>query len=165
MEFATLWRANQAAKILGVSGTIPSSARLATPGFPRAGISYISYDGNFEGHFNRVYLVTEAANRIVALQFVDEHPNDSGCPSNGKNWKTYNFINSRMRASDLAHADDESSKNGDVIEITTRFCQFQKRLRRSESRWQEKENTKLLIPVPFARIILHCTQIGLGKSF
>jgi hypothetical protein len=48
---------------------------------------------------------------------------------------------------------DESAREGDIIHIETRMCE----------RNQEMENTKLLVPIPFARIILHCTQIGLSK--
>jgi len=141
---------DQAASILGVRGSIPSSERLATPGFPRNACNYIAYDGNFEGHFNRLYLVTDAANKVVCVQLVDEHPHTAG--PQGGNWNTYNFINTRLRASPAVHVADESRREGDVIRIETRMWQ----------RNQEMEKTKLSIPIPFARIILHCTQIGLS---
>ena len=69
---------NEAARVLGVRGSIPSRVSLATPGFPRNTMFYVAYDGNFEGHFNRLYLVTDAANKIVSVQLVDEHPK-GGC--------------------------------------------------------------------------------------
>jgi hypothetical protein len=62
-----LMDSNEAARVLGVRGSIPSSVRLATPGFPRDTLSYIAYDVNFEGHFNRLYLVTDAANKVVSI--------------------------------------------------------------------------------------------------
>jgi hypothetical protein len=31
-------------------------------------------------------------------------------------------------------------------------------------RYEEQENSKLFIPIPFARIILHCAQAGLSKA-
>jgi hypothetical protein len=160
-----LMEANEAANILRVSHSLPSRVRLATPGFPRQGMYYDAYDGSFEGHFNRLYLVTDAANRVVALQFVDEHPRgwESLSPFDQQNWSTYNFINSRTRSSDLVRIDDESKRHGDVIEITTRMFEPERLRRRVASRYRELENTKLLIPVPFARIILHCAQIGLSK--
>ena len=157
-----LMEASEAANILGISHNLPSRVRLATPGFPRQGMYYDAYDGSFEGPFNRLYLVTDAANRVVALQLVDEHPREGSSPT-GTNWNTYNFINSRMRASALVRVDDESRRQADVIEITTHMYQPEKLGRRGASRYREVENTKLLIPVPFARIILHCAQIGLSK--
>jgi hypothetical protein len=158
-----LMDSNQAASVLGVGGRIPSSVKLATPGFPRNSLSYIAYDGNFEGHFNRLYLVTDAANQVVCVQLVDEkHPRPGDAPEG--NWITYNFINTRLRASPCVHVVDESRQEGGVIQIETRMYEPRKIDRRGRcTDYQEVENTKLLIPVPFARIILHCTQIGLSK--
>ena len=146
-----LMDSDEAARVLGVRGRIPSTARLATPGFPRNTLSYIAYDGNFEEHFNRVYLVTDAANKVVCVQLVDEHPRSGGTP--GGNWNTYNFINTRLRARPSVAVADESKREGEMIHIETRMGE----------RGKEMENTKLLIPIPFARIILHCVQIGLTK--
>lgn len=146
-----LMDSDEAARVLRVRGRIPSTARLATPGFPRNTLSYIAYDGNFEDHFNRVYLVTDAANKIVCVQLVDEHPRSGSTP--GGNWNTYNFINTRLRASPSVRVADESMPEGDIIHIETRMGE----------RGKVMEHTKLLIPIPFARIILHCVQIGLTK--
>lgn len=157
-----LMDSDEAARVLGVRWRIPSTARLAAPGFPRNTLSYIAYDGNFEEHFNRVYLVTDAANKVVCVQLVDEHPRSGGTP--GGNWNTYNFINTRLRASPLVHVVDESRRQDDVIQIETRMYEPRKVDRRGRGTdYQEMENTKLLIPIPFARIILHCIQIGLTK--
>ena len=153
---------NEAARVLGVRGSIPSRVSLATPGFPRNTMFYVAYDGNFEGHFNRLYLVTDAANKIVSVQLVDEHPKGGCTGTSAGNWITYNFINTRLRASSLVHVMDESARDGDVIRIETRICEPKKTGRKSSS-YEEVENTKLLIPIPFGQVILHCTQIGLSK--
>jgi len=148
-----LMDAREAADVLGLHG-IPSRVQLATPGFPRSSMYYLAYDGSFEGHFNRIYLVTDAANQVTAVQLVDERPR-SGChfPRN-ENWTTYNFINTRLRASKALRAHDESKREGDRIRIETSLCQQNRR------EWTEIENTKLLLPVPFAQIVLHCIQTG-----
>jgi len=78
------------------------------------------------------------------------------------NWNTYNFINTRLRASPLVHVVDESRQEGDVIQIETRMYE-PKRLGGKSAAYQQMENTKLLIPIPFARIILHCAQIGQSR--
>ena len=153
---------NEAASVLGVRVNIASRVSLATPGLPRNTMFYIGYDGNFEGHFNRLYLVTDAANKVVSIQLVDEHPKGGCTGASTGNWSTYNFINTRLRASSLVRVADESKREGDVIRIETRMCE-PKKIGRKASAYEEMENTKLLIPVPFARIILHCTHIGLSK--
>jgi hypothetical protein len=163
-----LMDSEQAATVLGLRRSIPSRAQLATPGFPRSSIYYTGYDGAFEGHFNRLYLVTDGANKVVCVQLVDEHPKsswESECGSKSATWSTYNFINTRLRASDAVRVDAGSNREGDAIRIETHMYQLvHTRLgRRNVSRCQEMENTKLLVPIPFARIILHCAQTGLSK--
>jgi hypothetical protein len=156
-----LMDSDEAAGILGVRGHIPSRVRVATPGFPRNTLSYTAYDGNFEGHFNRLYVVTDTANQVVCVQLVDEHPRPGDAQGS---WNTYNFINTRLRASPCVHVVDESTPQGDVMQVETRMYEPRKVDRRGRcTDYQEMESTKLLIPIPFARIILHCTQIGLSR--
>lgn len=160
-----LMDARDAAKALGLATAIESAVKVATPGFPRYGLNYWAYDGNFEGRFNRLYLVTDAANRIACLQLVDEHTKPAPMLLNEwkDDWQTYNFVNTRLRASPLIHIRDESHLHGDIIEIKTVMYQ-----RKTEDprrhQWEQKEETKLLIPVPFARLILHCIQTGTARG-
>jgi hypothetical protein len=147
-----LMDAREAAKALGLSAAISSNTRLATPGFPRDTLTCFAYDGAFEGRYNRLYLVADAGGKIVCLQLVNEHTervrND---PPGG--WDTYNFVNTRLRANPMTRAHDESHRTGDTIHIETHY--YQKEPRRG---WDEREETKLLIPLPFARVILYCIQ-------
>jgi hypothetical protein len=162
-----LMNVDEAAKALGVRHSIASRVKLATSGFPRDSLYYIAYDGAFEGHFNRLYLVTDTANRVVSIQFVDEHPQapvKAGHMGTDK-WNTYNFINARLRATDDVRVAAASKRQGEAITIETKMYQLVRvRLGRfSVNRYEQKESTKLLIPLPLARIILHCTRIGLSK--
>jgi hypothetical protein len=163
-----LMDAEGAATTLGLGHAIPSRVLVATPGFPRNSTYYIGYDGAFEGRFNRLYLVTDIANKLVALQLVDEHPDTSSgtAGSSGRTWNTYNFLNARLRASDAMHVHAASKRDGDTIVIETSMSQSvrQRKGRGSVNRYEEKEHTKLFLPVPFARIILHCIQAGLSKT-
>ena len=164
-----LMDAEKAATILGLPHSAPSRVPVATPGFPKNSLYYIGYDGAFDGHFNRLYLVTDTANKVVAIQLVDEHPKGrwkSAAALAAATWTTYNFINVRMRASDTARVQAVSKRQGNVILIDTQVYQ---RVRsrvgpKNVDRYEEQENAKLFIPIPFARIILHCAQIGLSKS-
>lgn len=154
----------EAAKILNLHG-VPSRVQLATPGFPRSSMYYVAYDGMFEGQFNRLYLVTDGANNVVCIQMVDEHPRSSDSPSEDDTWITYNFINTRLRASAAVRVANKSNRDGEVLRIETRMFQsIRKQLRRSiTTDYELKEKAKLLLPIPFARIVLHCVQNGLSK--
>ena len=164
-----LMDSEQAATILGLAHSVPSRVLVATPGFPKNSLYYIGYDGAFEGRFNRLYLVTDVANKVVAVQLVDEHPKGrwkSAAALAAASWSTYNFINARMRASDTMRVQAVSKRQGNVIPIETQLYQrVRTRVgRKNVDRYEEQENAKLFIPIPFARIILHCAQIGLSKT-
>ena len=164
-----LMDSEQAATVLGLAHSVPSRVPVAAPGFPKNSTYYIGYDGAFEGHFNRLYLVTDTANKVVAIQLVDEHPKGrwkSAAALAAATWSTYNFINARMRASDTARVQAVSKRQGNIIVIDTQVYQrVRTRVgRKNVDRYEEQENAKLFIPIPFARIILHCAKIGLAKT-
>jgi hypothetical protein len=164
-----LMNAEQAATVLGLPHSVPSRVPLAAPGFPKDSLYYIGYDSAFEGHFNRLYLVTDTANKVVAIQLVDEHPKGrwkSAAALAAATWTTYNFINARMRASDTARVQAVSQRQGNIVLIDTQVYQRVRTTvgRTNVDRYEERENAKLFIPIPFARIILHCAQIGLSKT-
>jgi hypothetical protein len=164
-----LMDSEQAATNLGLAHSVASRVPVAAPGFPKSSMYYMGYDGAFEGHFNRIYLVTDTANKVVAIQLVDEHPKGrwkSAAALAAATWSTYNFINARMRASDTARVQAVSKRQGNTIVIDTQgYQRVRTRVGRTNiDRYEEQENAKLLIPIPFARIILHCAKIGLSKT-
>ena len=164
-----LMDSEQAATVLGLAHSVPSRVPVAAPGFPKNSTYYIGYDGAFEGHFNRLYLVTDTANKVVAIQLVDEHPKGrwkSAAALAAATWSTYNFINARMRASDTVRVQAVSKRQGNIILIDTQVYQRVRTRagRKNVDRYEEQENAKLFIPIPFARIILHCAKIGLAKT-
>jgi hypothetical protein len=164
-----LMDSEQAATNLGLAHSVPSRVPVAAPGFPKNSMYYVGYDGAFEGHFNRIYLLSDTANKVVAIQLVDEHPKGrwkSAAALAAATWSTYNFINARMRASDTARVQAVSKREGNIVVIDTQvFQRVRTRVGRTNvDRYEEQENAKLLIPTPFARIILHCAKIGLSKT-
>jgi len=163
-----LMDSEQAAAALGLGHAVSSRAPVATPGFPKNSTYCTGYDGAFEGRFNRLYLVTDAADKLVAVQLVDEHPNSSAASSGstGRIWNTYNFLNGRMRASDAVRVTATSKRQGNAILVETRMSQLVRERKGHDSvtHYQEKEHAKLFLSIPFARIILHCAQAGLSKT-
>src|SRR5207249_7615444 len=148
-----LMDSEQAATNLGLAHSVASRVPVATPGFPKNSLYYIGYDGAFEGHFNRLYLVTDVANKVVAIQLVDEHPKGrwkSAAALAAASWSTYNFINARMRASDNMRVQAVSKRKGNVISIETQLYQrVRTRVgRKNIDRYEAQENAKLFIPIP-----------------
>ena len=47
---------------------------VSTPGFPENSFFYYRYDGVFEEIFNRLLLVVDTHNQVVAVQLVEENP-------------------------------------------------------------------------------------------
>ena len=164
-----LMDSEQAVAALGLAHAVPSRVPLVTPGFPKNSMYYIGYDGAFEGHFNRFYLVTDVARKVVAVQLLDEHPKGkwkSAASLAAASWSTYNFVNARMRASEVMRVQAVAKRQGEVITIETQMYQ---RVRskvghNTIERYEEQENSKLFIPIPFARIILHCARAGISKT-
>ena len=164
-----LMDSEQAVAALALARTLASRVPLATPGFPKNSLYYMAYDGAFEGHFNRLFLVTDVANKIVALQLLDEHPKakwKSATSLAAASWVTYNFVNARIRASDLMRVQAVAKRHSAVITIETHMYQRLRSTvgRKVVERYEEQESSKLFLPVPFARIILHCAQAALSKT-
>ena len=78
------------------SGVSRSRNRVSCPGFPE-GLFYYSYDGTWEGTYNRLYIVADGKDQVVSIQLVDETPGPGHCRELNK-WHTYNFVNYRVKA-------------------------------------------------------------------
>jgi len=80
--------------------TVGTRKRVECPGFPRDSFFYYTYPGDFGEGFNTILLVTDTADRIVAVQLVSERPASSLrlAPQFFNNQsQTYNFIQLRTK--------------------------------------------------------------------
>jgi len=85
---------------LQIKQLIPAKQAVAFPGIP---FYYRIFTNPANDGFNLVYVITDGADRVVALQYVNEAPRDGTWYTTGnenlpQNLLTYNFINSRKRA-------------------------------------------------------------------
>lgn len=85
---------------LQINQMLPAKQAIAFPGIP---FYYRIFTNPARGEFNLVYVITDGADRVVALQYVNETPKENTWLGPGrehvpKNILTYNFINSRKRA-------------------------------------------------------------------
>jgi hypothetical protein len=154
-----------AVQTLGLSHRIRSGERIVAAGFPRNSLSCSTFDGSFEGDFNRLELVTDAADRVVCLQLVNQTPHKDDFGGADK-WMTYNFIRNAMRASDTMRIAADARRNGETITVETRLFQRFGRYKHNKFIFEHaeiKEKNRLFLPLPFARLVLHCVENGLKK--
>lgn len=161
-----LMPAATAAQVLGLSHRVRSGERIVAAGFPRNSLSCSTFDGSFEGQFNRLELVSDAADRVVCLQLVNQTPHRDNGSGDKDRWMTYNFIRNAMRASDTMRVSLNANRNGEVITLETRL--FQRFGRQHGDHFhldhlELKEKNRLILPIQFARLILHCIEGGLRK--
>jgi serine/threonine protein kinase len=82
----------------------PASPRknLSCPGFPRDSLYYYAVEGEFGNGFDKMLLVTDSADRIAAVELVNEHPDESlwlDPAVFSEKWHAYNFVQTRTKGS------------------------------------------------------------------
>lgn len=89
-----------ATKALGLVQKVVPKNKVNCPGFPKDSFFHYAFDGSFEGHFNKLYIVTDKSNQVVAIQLVSESPraDQVAAPFKSSEWHTYNFVNYRTKA-------------------------------------------------------------------
>ena len=153
----------QATKELNLKQSPASKNTVECPGFPRNSLFYIAYDGSFEGHYNRLYIVVDKADQVVAVQLVDETPNQHDA-SNDLNrypplggtgltrgeFHTYNFINSHSKSLNslrITHSVfPENTYQFDTLRIDSQVYEGRKCL----------EAVRLYLPKSLVELILYC---------
>ncbi len=72
------------------------------PGFPKDSFFYYSVEGEFGNGFDKLLLVTDSADRIAAVELVNEHPDESLWLDPGvfsEKWHAYNFVQMQTKGS------------------------------------------------------------------
>lgn len=170
----------EARKKLNLSQKIISKNKVVCPGFPKDSLFHYAFDGNFEGHFNKLYIVTDKADQVVAIQLVSETPkiDSNEAPYKATYWHTYNFVNSRTKASKRLWIDHKqyylernrwteyraTSANrlkSDLNLLRIDSLLFNPDITNSGYRgnnWKALEAVRLYLPRPMMELILQCIQ-------
>ena len=90
--------------VAALDATRESNTRLQveTPGIPERSFYYYTCTGEFEDRFQTVLLVTDAEDRVVAVQFMrDAEDNDRQAfgPYMSQAWRLYDLVQNRQKAS------------------------------------------------------------------
>ena len=143
---------------LNVSGKISTKSLIACPGFPRDSISYHSYDGRFEGHYNRMYIVVDAADQLLSVELVDESPRQEPSMPWDNSWYCYNFVNYRVKSAarlQIAHTVEEVRHDVFRVDSAVRDPGL-----KGQRNWHQRtvEISRWYVPRPFVQLILYCVS-------
>lgn len=139
----------EAKAALKVTRQLASKTKVACAGFPD-GLFYYSVDGQFDGHYNRLYFVTDVADQVACIHLVDEAPKTSSVEAKNLKWHTYNFVNARVKSKRTLLIGHEVTKTTDGISVDSELYDPEKGKVLELSRW--------FAPQPVIAAILHCVN-------
>ena len=135
---------------LPITSTMATSATVATPGFPKGSLSFYVYDARGLGQYNRISLVVDSADQVVAIQTLAETPQKYP-----KDWvggfSCYNFVQHRVRSSgaaDISHVMERAGQGVYSIDSGLRIG------------GSLKEVSRTYVPQPLVDLILHCVTLN-----
>ena len=172
----------EAKKVLSLEQKVVPKNKVICPGFPRDSFFHYSFSGSFEGHFNQMYIVTDKADQVVAIQLVSESPkvDQVDAPSKPTDWHAYNFVNSRTKGTKRLWIDHKpwyEDKTGwheysatnayrqpkgelEVLRIDTVLLDpatGNSSVYRGNG-WKPLEAVRLYLPKPMMELILQCVR-------
>lgn len=100
----------EAKQKLGLTQNIVPKNKVITAGFPKDSLFHYAFDGIFDGGFNKLYIVTDKADQVVAVQLVCESPRRDMLRDiyTAPDWSMYNFINNRRKATTRLWVDHQT---------------------------------------------------------
>lgn len=142
---------SEAIKKLPIASTMATQATVATPGFPRASLVFYSYDTRGMGHYNKLCLIVDRADQVVAVQLLAETPR-AVLPTERSGFTCYNFVQHRIRTSTNStawHTMGRGDSPGQYY-IDSQLV--------SSNRLKEVSRTYLTQPM--VDLILHCVTLN-----
>ena len=182
-EVTFLMPLEQAKKEIGLADKAAAKNKMNCAGFPKDSLFFYSFDGQFEGHFNKLMIVTDKSDQVVAIQLVAESPKTDqiDAPWKGADWHAYNFIESRAKGSSRLWVDHKSffqederwreyrsppkstldQPKGEVGLLRIDSLLMDPNLTNSGARgskWKPLEAVRLYLPRPMIELILQCVK-------
>lgn len=140
----------EAARVLGVP--LGPKRILETPVFPYRSFSYYSLRGDFGGGFDRAYLVTDTANKVVAVQFFTDvaSPSEWSPEAFSAAWRTYDLVLGRTKARRELQIAHRVASRGGLVVIQTELTDLEP-MSRFSGRCEYR--SILYLPQPIANLI------------
>ena len=165
----------EAKKRLKLEGTTGTRSKVSSPGLPADSFWCHTFSGVFEGGYNRLCLITDLADQLVSIQFVEDAPRQKSKEvTDTFGFHTYNFISGRTKGTDdlvIKHDVVEGPPGVVVVESvlvnprTSDSAPSGKSSSRSTSGKARKpsvgevmEMSRWLVPAPVVPLILRCAE-------
>ena len=128
---------------------------LNCPGFPKDSFYYYSTEGEFGNGFDKLLLVTDSADRIAAVELVNEHPDESlwlDPAVFSEQWHAYNFVQMQTKGS-------AKWRIGHRVETVNQVVRIDSELVANDEYGyfglgDSKERVSLYLPQPLVNLIL-----------
>ena len=125
------------------------------PGFPKDSLYFYSLEGEFGNGFDKLLLVTDSADRVVSVELVNEHPDESlwlDPAVFAEKWHTYNFVQTQTKGS-------TKWRVGHRVEASNRIVRIDSELVANDEYGyfglgDSKERVSLYLPQPLVNLIL-----------
>jgi len=125
---------------------VRSKSMLGCPGWPASSFCYYSFDGLFEGHYNRLLMVVDARDKVVAVELVDETPHDAKQYTQDAKWHAYDFVQTQTKLDATCRIAQwvQGSKKDDLVTVASQF--YGRKL---------QEDVLLFLPRPMVNLLLY----------
>lgn len=156
-EVTYLMPVKEATKQLGLTSN-RSKVAVGCPGWPASSFSFFSFDGVFEGHYNRLLMVVDRADRVVAVQLVDEAPKYNRRYRVDPKWHTYDFVQTQSRGDSTCRIAVYAIqlKDSKIFQIVSQF--YGKSTSNHSASMILQEDVALFLPRPMVSLLLYCLQ-------
>jgi len=156
---------NDAMTVFGLKQLVNAKSGVVCPGFPNESLSSFMFNGKFEDGFDTLYLVTDLANQVVAVEFanVSVQKTKTSTPFMKKEWVTFDFVNSRIKGQTDSRVRHGSTRTESTLcidsvfvnptQVNSGFREF----RNFNNGFSDKDMhpTRLYLPRPLAELILY----------
>lgn len=128
---------------------------LNCPGFPKDSLYYYTVESEFDNGFNKLLLITDNADRIAAVELVNEHPDESlwlDPSAFSEKWHAYNFAQTQTKWG-------AKWRVGHRVETVNRIVRIDSELVANDEYGyfglgDSKERVSLYLPQPLVNLIL-----------
>jgi serine/threonine protein kinase len=161
-QISYLMPVTEAAKTLNLA--LPPRKNLGSPGFPKDSLFFYVVAMNSDDGFNTLLLITDNTDRIVAVERVNERPDESlwlDPQLFAEKWHAYNFIQGRTKGSAKWRVAHRVEEQGRILRIDSELVD------NDEFGYfglgDSKERVQLFLPQPLVNIILYRIE-KMGKT-
>lgn len=136
------------------SGALSVKRSLDCPGFPDRSFSYYELRGSFGQDFDRLLLVVDAADQVVAVQLVSSKPLAARLDATfvSDRWLAYNFVESRVKMNRQWRVAHRVRLLGRIVAVDSELLAGSDQGEAPAGR--ARERVTLFLPEPIVNLIL-----------